>query len=111
LNTRDSTGPVTRKSRIVAWSTSISSGGMPALICMSAAPARIAPKRRPEKMMPYGLERASRATAIASKPTVVPKLLVIVCVTPRTTIAPASPASRPHSDIVRTISVRGFIPA
>ena len=62
-------------------------------------------------MIPNGFERARRATAIASKPTVVPKLLVIVWVTPRTTMVPARPARSPHNDIVRTISVRGRIPA
>ena len=66
------TGLATRKNRIVAWRTSTSSAGTPAWICIAPAPVRIAPNRRAASTIPSGLVRPSRATAIESKPTVVP---------------------------------------
>ena len=45
--------------------------------------------------MPIGLVRPSSATAMASKPTVVPYDAVMWWVTPRSSVAPARPASIP----------------
>ena len=61
--------------------------------------------------MTSGFERASRATAIESKPTVVPKLDVIEWVTPRRTEEPASPASAPLNVIVAIVMSLGRMPA
>ena len=62
-------------SRIVAWMTSTSSTGMPALICIRPAPGAHRPEQeRGRAGSRAGSDRPSRATAIESKPTVVPKL-------------------------------------
>ena len=62
-------------------------------------------------MTAIGFDRASRATAIESKPTVVPKLEVIEWVTPRRTEVPARPASAPLKVIVATVMSFGRMPA
>ena len=66
------TGLATRKKRIVAWRTPTSSAGTPAWICIAPEPVRSAPNRSAASTIPIGLVRPSRATAIESKPTVVP---------------------------------------
>ncbi len=100
-----------RNSRIVAWTTSTSSTGMPAWICIRPAPARIAPNSAAANTIPIGLDRASSATAIESKPTVVPKLDVMEWVTPSTTPAPARPARPPERAMVNISRNLGRIPA
>ena len=46
-----------RKKRITAWSTLTIWTGIPAWICISPAPARIAPNRSAAKRMPTGCDR------------------------------------------------------
>ena len=62
-------------------------------------------------MVTRGCDRARRATAIESKPTVVPKLDVIERVTPRRTLVPARPASAPLNVIVAIVISLGRMPA
>ena len=62
--------------------------------------------------IPIGFARPSSATAIASKPTVVPyDGGHRGGSSPRSSVAPASPASSPDRDIVQMIRRRGDIPA
>ena len=96
----------------MAWMTSTISTGIPALICMRPAPARIAPKRSAASTMPTGWARPSRATVIESNPTFVPYEAFMKWVMPRICHARrrARPAG-PHRDIVRMIRKAGRIPA
>src|SRR3954447_334270 len=110
-NRRTMTGLATRKNRIVACRTPMSSAGTPAEICICAEPVRRAPNRSADNRMPIGLVRPSSAIAIASKPTVVPYVDAIWWVDPSRSVAPAKPARSPAADIVQTISRRGDMPA
>ena len=109
--------------RITAWRTSTSSRGVRASICIWPAPARMAPKRIAAGMIAIGLERASRATAIASKPTDVAKLVCVRWVTPRSSFAPGhagqaarhrhrqdDQAARPHAGVPRGVGVDAGCP-
>ena len=95
----------------MAWRTPTSSAGTPAWICIAPEPVRSAPKRSAASTIPIGLVRPSRATAIESKPTVVPYDEAIWWVVPSRSVAPAMPASMPATDIVQMISRLGDIPA
>src|SRR5207245_4324030 len=55
-SSRRITGVATRTRRIVAWTTSTSSAGIPALICIRPAPLRIAPNRRAAGRTPNGFD-------------------------------------------------------
>ena len=72
---------------------------------------RIAPNSSAARTIPIGLVRPSRATAMASKPTVVPYVVVIEWVAPNRSVAPAMPPSMPDTVIVQMIRWRGDMPA
>ena len=95
----------------IAWRKSIIWTGTPAWICISGAPARMAPSSRPRTGCPTGLRAAEEGTVMASKPTFVRVRGRHVVLTPRISIAPARPASSPPTVRASTIRRRGRMPA
>lgn len=98
-------------STISDWTTSTMSIGVPVVICMLTAPARKAPKSRPAKKVPHGVERPSSATVMASKPSEPATPAVSTFSVPATCATPAAPASAPAKAMARMVERATFTPA
>src|SRR5690606_21994054 len=104
-------GGAAMNSTISDCTTETMSIGVPVVICMFTAPAWNAPKSKPAKKVPHGVERPSRATVIASKPSEPAMPAVSTFSVPATCATPAAPASAPARAIARMVVRATLMPA